>query len=111
MADFDTTLNSILGNSDAMSQIMALAQSISSGMEQGNPSSESEENESDCDQDAITPVDYLSPPASAASRDAALLQAVRPFLRQERQKQVDRALELVGMLRLFRTALGSQRSE
>lgn len=38
-------------------------------------------------------------------RNAALLQALRPFLREERQAKLDRALQVAKLTRLARSAL------
>ena len=115
MADFDTTLNSILGDPNAMNQIMALAQSISGGLGGGGESASTEEVEEvsgQGEEEASREEWSLPAPPQTESRDTALLQALRPFLKEERRAQVDRALEMVGMIRLLRTTFGTvQRSE
>ena len=109
MADFDTALNSILGNSEAMGQIMSLAQSLS-GTLGGGTQEQEQTGEAACGEEhpagaAEHGGNVLC--GGSASRDAALLQALRPYLRRERQEQVDRALEMVGMLRLLRGTFGA----
>ena len=109
MADFDTALNSILGNAEAMDQIMSLAQSLSGTLGGGTQEREQTEGpgcEAECPAEAAE--HGVGVPCGAfASRDAVLLQALRPYLRRERQEQVDRALEMVGMLRLLRGTFGA----
>lgn len=107
MAQMEDALNSILGNQQAMAQIMALANSISgeAGMAQESQSCIEEEQ-------AIQPEFLPEPPSIPVpkeDRDLALLGAVKPFLRTERQEKLEQALELVRMLRMFRTAFGSER--
>lgn len=110
MAEFDEKLNSILSDPSAMAQIMQLAQSLSGGQEQ---------------QSAPPPPPAPSPPPTASfssllggmdsgmllkllpliqelggqdSNARNLLYALRPYLREERQQKVERALQLA---RLF----------
>ena len=110
MADFDEKLNSILSDPSAMAQIMQLAQSLSGGQEQ---------------QSAPPSPPAPSPPPAASfssllggmdsgmllkllpliqelggqdSNARNLLYALRPYLREERQQKVERALQLA---RLF----------
>ena len=105
MAQLDEALNSILGNQQAMAQIMALANSLSEeggtleeGVQQGEELPALHEEE---------PGDsLLNEEEPRADQDLVLLQAVSPFLKPERQEKLEQALELVRMLRLFRGALG-----
>ena len=116
MAEFDEQLNSILSNPDAMSQIMQLAQSLSGGQDQ--PTSPSPPK-------AAPPVrqsgpDLLSSLAGGMdpklmarllpliqelgsqqdSNARALLYALRPYLKEERQEKVERALQLARLFHL-----------
>ena len=101
MAQMEEALHSILGNQQAMEQIMALANSLSS--EQG---SERESKLFVEQEEASVPEVPSKPPVfiPEEDRDLALLTAVKPFLRSERQEKLEQALELVRMLRMFRTA-------
>ena len=87
MAEFDDKLSAILGDENAMSQIMALAQSLSGPKEPAQPGEVCETQ---------------SMPEPDAGRDARLLAALRPYLKPERQGKLDRALELLQLLRLLR---------
>lgn len=128
MAGFEEQLNSILGNQEAMNQIMSLARSLSGEQppKEAVPALESPaEGET-----TYVPVGETSPDLSAMlgkldpkliqvgldvirqvqnteDRNAALLNALRPFLREERQARLDRALQIARMARLVRVALGS----
>lgn len=129
MAELEEKLNAILGNPDAMGQIMALARSLNGG--EGASSASPEQNAS--------PEPGESPPPPPASRtespdlsallgqvdprlmqlglgllknckerddrNAALLRALRPFLKEERRAGLDRALQIVGVTRIIRAAL------
>lgn len=132
MAEFEEKLNSILGNQEAMSQIMALARSLSGDQQPDREASPAPE-----DREAATylPVEGEgAPPAvpdlsalmgqidprviqagmdvirqmqSTEDRNAALLSALRPFLREEKQSRLDRALQIARMTKLIRAALGA----
>ena len=126
MAGFEEQLNSILGNQEAMSQIMALARSLS-----GEPSQEPTPPPED-QGDTYTPaaeepaqplpdlsalmgqidpkmlqtgMEVIRQVQGTEDRNAALLSALRPFLREERQARLDRALRIARMTRLVRVAL------
>ena len=137
MAEFEETLNTILGNQDAMGQIMALAHSLSgnSGQtEQEHPAASTNDRE----EGPSTPAGYMAqaPPAGTIpdlssllgqidpsmikmgmsliqeyqgqdDRNAVLLAALRPFLKEDRQIKLDRALQIARVTRLIRVALGA----
>ncbi|MGE4277022.1 MAG: hypothetical protein AB7E30_07590 [Lawsonibacter sp.] len=140
MAEFDEKLNSILGNHEAMEQIMSLARSLSGGGGQPNekgPSapggSASPPEKPPCSGDDSEPQSAASasiPDLSALlgqidpsmlqmgmrlfqeyqgndGRNAALLSALRPFLKEDRRAKLDRALEIARVTRLIRVALGT----
>lgn len=126
MAEFEEKLNAILGDEQAMGQIMALARSLSGG--DGSPSGE-----------GAPPMPRETPPApqmppvpdlsallgqldpsmlrlatglfqeyqGTNDRNVALLAALRPFLKEDRQTKLDKAMELARMTRLIRVALST----
>ncbi len=124
MAEFEEKLNAILGNQEAMGQIMALARSLSG-----------EKKEEPVQQADWEPVEAQDAPAGRApessaapepdpamlqmgmrvirelqgsdDRNAALLQALRPFLREEKRARLDKALQIARMTRMIRAALGA----
>lgn len=124
MAEFDDKLNSILSNPDAMSQIMQLAQSLSGGGPEAQPS----QQQPPPPQQAAPPPpmgggDLFSSLSSLAGgmdpklltrllpliqelggqRDSnarALLYALRPYLKEEKQNKVERALQLARLFHL-----------
>lgn len=130
MAEFEEKLNAILGNQEAMGQIMALAQSLSGGggkeeREENDPADQEEtgaavlppvsQSGSDfsamlgqIDPDMIAlGMDIIRQVQSTEDRNAALLNALRPFLREERRARLDRALEIARMTKMIRAVLGA----
>lgn len=121
MAEFEDKLNAILGNQAAMNQIMSLARSLSGGTE--SPPEEPKEAtyvpvaEDAPDLSALlgqldpkmiqAGMDILHQVQSTEDRNAALLNALRPFLREERQARLDRALQIARMTKLIRAAMGA----
>ena len=84
MSEFDDKLSAILGDQNAMSQIMALAQSFS------GPAAE------EC------PAQTEEPRSCEREADIQLLSALRPYLKESRRMRLDRALELLQLLRLLK---------
>ena len=129
MAEFEEKLGEILGNQQAMGQIMALAQSLSGG---GAPAGEGQSppppTKSGGEQtDAPAPqINLGDNPLSALGeldprliqlgmrlvheyqggddRNTALLMALRPFLREERYAKLDRAIQIAKLSRVIRVA-------
>lgn len=137
MAEFDEKLNAILGNQEAMAQIMSLARSLSGDGPGEDPEHTEDEEEQEMEEESY----HAAPPAqpdlssmlgqidpallrtgmevirqvqSTEDRNAALLQALRPFLREERRGRLDRAIQIARMTRMIRaaiTALGERGQE
>ena len=134
MSDFEHQLNSILSSPETMEQIMALANSISSGGT--DPGMDAERCEatptespapsppSSADLSGLltllsgpnSPLGNLDPALVQAGLDLvqaysrsneeqlALLTALRPFLQEERQAKLDRAVQLARIARVLQTA-------
>ena len=114
MAEFDEKLNSILSDSGAMSQIMQLAQSLGGGKSSGQqtppqqppPAAAGTSNSGDLfsalggDTQILTKLLPLIQEFGGQqdSNARALLFALRPYLKPERQDKVERAIQLA---RLF----------
>lgn len=129
MAEFEDKLNSILGNQEAMNQIMALARSLSGEQQESPPAPEDMEKAEEItyvpaaeapeqpDLSAmlgqIDPkmlqvgMDVIRQVQSTEDRNTALLNALRPFLREEKQVRLDRAMQIARMTKLIRAALGA----
>jgi hypothetical protein len=128
VAEFEEKLNEILGNQEAMGQIMALARSLSGG---GEGEAQREPPPADRTPRDPAPAMPSGMPDLAAlvggldpgllqigmglmqscqgedDRNAALLTALRPFLKEDRRAKLDRALQIARVTRLIRVALGS----
>lgn len=119
MGQWEEKLGAILNNPQAMSQIMSIAQSL--GGDQ--PPEQTPQGEGEDTQPTEVP---SSPTEDAPALDPAvmeaglralsvwqdrsdprstLLQALRPFLREERQAKVDKAVRIVRMSKAVRAAL------
>lgn len=117
MAEFEEQLNAILGDQAAMSQIMALAQSLQKGPDQSQ--SPAAEPAGPPAPPMASPLENLDPRLlnlgmkvwqeyqRGDDRNAALLAALRPFVREERWAKLDKAMQLARMARVIRTALGA----
>ena len=120
VAEFDEKLNSILSNPDAMSQIMQLAQSLSGGQEQPSAPPSPPPPPTPAPRRSAPAQDMLSSLAGGLdpklltrllpiiqelggqqdSNARALLYALRPYLRADRQEKVERALQLARLFHL-----------
>lgn len=129
MGDFEEKLNSILGSPQAMEQIMALAHSLGGGEARGEERSgggspmpsQTEEAKDEGTQPAalgaLLGENGLDPALLQAAlrimedyqkgddSRAALLQALRPFVKPQRYARLDRAVQLARLSRLLRTAI------
>ena len=125
MSEFEDKLQSILGNPEAMDQILSMARSLS-----GNPPPQDGPSESLSPQTFREPSDDLFSAMSGLdprlvqigmrllseynredNRTVALLTALQPFLRQERYPKVDKAVQIARLSRVIRVALDAFRKE
>ena len=124
MAEFDEKLNSLLSNPDAMAQIMQMAQSLSGGGQPqqapqqpvqqqppppppppspgGDPFSSLAGLTSGMDPAMLSKLLPLIQELGSQNDSNArqLLQALRPYLRPERQEKIERALQLARLFHL-----------
>ena len=121
MAELEEKLNAILGDQEAMGKIMALARSLSGGQGEAAPEgagpTEGEAPPPDPDWgDLLGQVDpetlrkglaIVRQVREGEDRSAALLSALRPFVREDRRGRLDRAMELTRTARLIRAVLGA----
>lgn len=121
MGDFEEKLESILGNPQAMEQIMALAQSLGGSSRQAPPPEpETPPAESpfsggglpdglglgQLDPRILTGVmQLMSQYQSNDDERVALLNALRPFVKEQRYAKLDRAIQIAKLSRLIRMAL------
>lgn len=124
MAQWEEQLNQILGDPQAMGQIMSLAQSLSGKQEEHQEEPPDREEGSEI---AAAPVEEEPSPLSALAgldpkllqmgmgllseysaqddKKTALLAALKPFLKPERQEKMDQAVRIARLTRVIRTAL------
>lgn len=122
MSEFDEKLNSLLSNPDAMAQIMQMAQSLSSGGQAqqppppvspppppqappspgGDPFSSLAGLTGGIDPAMLAKLLPLVQELGSQNDSNArqLLQALRPYLRPERQDKIERALQLARLFHL-----------
>lgn len=120
MAEFDEKLNSILSNPDAMSQIMQLAQTLS-GDGQSPDASTPPPPPAPSSPDPISSLLGSADPSlilkflpliqelgsSQNNQARQLLYALRPYLKEERQDKVERALQLARMFHIGKKFLAN----
>lgn len=119
MDDFEEKLNSILASPEAMGQIMALADSIS-GKASSSAGETVEVQEETSSANLSSPLSFLSDldpkllqKASSllgeytrgGDEKTALLNAMRPFLSEERKPRLDKAMQIARIARVIRAAL------
>lgn len=120
MSEFEDKLQSILGNPEALSQIMSIAQSItgSSASEESNydnsvpsPPDTSTSNSPLSMLENLDPrllqvgMQLLSEYNSSDDRKTALLTALQPFVKESRYTKVDKAIQIAKLARVIRVAL------
>ena len=134
MGELEEKLNTILGDPAAMGQIMALAQSLGKSDPPPSPANGDEDGGEPGWERAGTAPDSPAPseargenPLAALSsldprllqmgmrlwqeyqggdqRSAALLEALRPFLREKRRARLDRAVQIARLSHVIRVAL------
>ena len=126
MAQLEEQLNQILGNPQAMEQIRSLAQSLSGKQEDQaseQPAAEPESEPADqppAESDTPSPLfaldgldprllrmgmGLLSEYSAQDDKKTALLAALKPFLKPERQEKMDQAVRIARLTRVIRTAL------
>lgn len=93
MSDFDDKLSAILADQNAMNQIMALAQSLSAPKVREGEELQEESCEVSSDVPACS---------DCQGQDVRLLAALRPYLKDSRQSKLDKALELLQIIRLLK---------
>ena len=118
MGEFEEKLERILGNPQAMEQIMALAQSLgNSGPSAAAPPTAPPEPEPDATGSLLSELGGIDPRLLSAAvqlfsqyqnnddNRVALLNALRPFVKEQRYAKLDKAIQIARLSRLIRMAL------
>lgn len=107
MTDFDEKLNSLLSDPDAMGQIMQLARSLGSGFDEAPPPPPPPQQPSPPVNNPFSGIDpgaimrllpMIQELGEQNTNTRALLLALRPYLKAERQGKVDQALQLARLI-------------
>ena len=97
MEDLESKISDILSDPDAMAGILSMAKSLGLG------ASEPTETPPPADQDNAIPdtvAGLLSAAGHLNGKQAALLQALRPFLKESRRRKIDRAMQAARISRI-----------
>lgn len=136
MSGFEDKLNAILGNQEAMGQIMALAQSLGGQEEQASQTEVEGEGYVPVwePQEQVPSTAEKLPDLNAVlgnidpqmmqmgmrllqeynrgdDRNAALLTALRPFVKEERFARVDRAIQIARLSRVIRVLFDTMKEK
>lgn len=134
MSEWEEKLNTLLGDPDAMAQVMGMAQSLSQQLGgkggEAAPNGGAEKETADSGAGGEEPPDLSSllagldpallrrlPPLLAqlnrpeSGETAALLHALRPFLKPGRQEKLDRAAQLARIIHLGKVLLLPQEGQ
>lgn len=124
MSEFEDKLQSILGNPDAMNQIMSIAQSISGSSRdehavESSPAPKEPEHSPFPDLssvfDTLDPrllqlgMQLLSEYNRQDDNKIALLTALQPFVKEDRYAKLNQAIQIAKLSRVIRVALNSFR--
>ncbi len=121
MSEFEDKLQAILGNPQAMDQIMSIARSIGGNTPPDDPGPSDQDlcppPPQTMPDDPFTLLNGLDPRLMQLGmrllgeynrtddRTAALLSALQPFVKQERYAKMDKALQIAKLSRVIRVAL------
>lgn len=101
MSEFEDKLNAVLSDPESMSRIMELAQSIGSK----TADTQQQENEGMDLSPLIGIAAQLG--SDCDCRYTSLLNAIKPYLREERQVKLERAVRISKLSKIAKTAMES----
>ncbi len=104
MGELEDRLSSILNDPEQMRRISSLAQTLMGGGESSAQTGKAEGPREGGFPGSPGPL--LSPPRGGGDK-AALLEALKPWLSEKRQRKLTRAMRLAQMARLARFAMGN----
>ena len=111
MSEMEEKLGSILGNPEMMQQIMSMAQSLGASSPPPAPVPEPPRQESspglNIDPAALQKIMGLASQTGIDANQKALLQALRPYLTNDRIQKLEKAMRSVKLANLASSALGS----
>ena len=110
MDDFESKLTEVLSDPESMQKIFSIAQSLGVGIpnEQAKEETPAEDTSLLPDLSMLSTLGKLMQSQNTTdTRHTELLNALRPFLRPERQQSLDRALRMAKLSHLARFALNN----
>ena len=115
MDDLEGQIRQVLNDPAQMAQIMGLAQSLMGGGGEDKPQEAPPPPAADGGLLGKLGAMMGKPAASGGGSQQALLQAMRPYLSEKRQRKIDRALQITRMAHLAKMAMqglgGSEHAE
>lgn len=115
MSEFEDKLNSILSSPQEMEKIMGLARSLSGSM--GKPSEDTERQYEQENDHTDSPFGNIDPnmlkmmsrlmgeySASSGNDKSALLNSLKPYLKDKRKKDIDKAIEIAKLAKIAKIA-------
>ncbi len=117
MSEFDDTLNKILSSPEDMAKILNLARSFTGSSSEGSAEGDGDTSTTAADSGAVTSslldldpkilrlISRLASEYTSGKNDKAeLLNAIKPYLREDRHAKIDKATEIAKLARLARVA-------
>ena len=97
MDDLSSMINNVLNDPEAMEKISSIAQNLNlgGGNETDNKSG------ANFDAESLAGINKLLGSMREKNENIELLKALRPFLSEKRQRKVDDAVKLMGLMRLL----------
>ena len=115
MAEFEDKLNEILSSPQAMEQIMSLANSLSAelgGTQEGSEAQPAQPLPALPDAALLNRLmPLLSVYQQGEDDKTRLLEALRPFLREERAGKLEQAIRITRLSRVIKAAMGLLRGD
>ena len=109
MDDLEQKIGQILSDPDSMSQIFSVAKSLGVMQpEQNAPQTEAPPLDALLSADELGPImEIVRKAGNSDHREAALLNALKPYCSSQRQKRIDRAVRIARLSQLAGAALRS----
>ena len=104
-ADLGSLLNSVLSDPEQMAKISEMAQGLMGGASQ-SAEAPAAPSAPGGDAKVLSELGALFGGKTETSRSTALLMAMRPYMKPEKQEKLDRAMKLSKMVRIAQAVMG-----
>jgi len=101
MEDVKNKISEMLSDEESMKQLSELAEMLMSGNQNEG---KKEKNNSSPDMESLIKLAGMAGQLSENDKNTELIYALRPHLSEERRKRADKAVRLLKLLSLYRTA-------